>query len=233
MVTTRGNDTFPNTTLEHIAAEILQARAGDAKIRQALRAFGVTHQRDLFTLTNEDLETTWEITSGTPATTTTHRLNPVERRRILGLRKFYDKTDLDWLATTAQDLTDSIAQQVAAIENAVLQQASANSDSKHQKAMHRLDRISYDAIPELKLDANWTKWKRNLQVTTTRYGCDNVLDPTYVPSTADDIELFAYENTFVFVLLQTKCGSNKKASNILRPFSDENVQGTYLNRQLS
>ena len=61
MAVTRGSDPFPDTTLEHIVAEILQARQGEARVRQAIHAVGVIHPRDLFTLTSEDLETTWDV----------------------------------------------------------------------------------------------------------------------------------------------------------------------------
>ena len=59
---------------------------------------------------------------------------------------------------------------------------------------------SVDDYTSFSNDANWRNWKRVTLVTAYSQGIENVFDPSYVPSTLEEVELFNAHKKFVFMV---------------------------------
>jgi hypothetical protein len=45
---------------------------------------------------------------------------------------------------------------------------------------------------------NWDTWQRSFRAIALSHQLHNVLDPSYVPSSADEVDLFKEQNVFLF-----------------------------------
>ena len=59
----------------------------------------------------------------------------------------------------------------------------------------KLDKSHYK---ELRDEAKWDEWKRATLATVSSHGCDNIVNPAYVPTTQDEYELFLEHQKFMY-----------------------------------
>ena len=57
------------------------------------------------------------------------------------------------------------------------------------------DKAHYEVLQDEK---QWDSWKRKTESTAAAHGCKNILDPTFVATTVDDIALFNAQQKFMF-----------------------------------
>ena len=62
------------------------------------------------------------------------------------------------------------------------------------------DKSHYEVLKNEKL---WDDWKRKTILTIHAHNCANVIDPTYLPSTPKEKELFQEQNTYIYDILNT------------------------------
>ena len=67
-----------------------------------------------------------------------------------------------------------------------------------------IKRSTLDYI-KLKENRNWVAYNRHLVSTAASHGISNALDPTYIPITQEDKELFKAQNTFFYSVLVSIC----------------------------
>ena len=86
------------------------------------------------------------------------------------------------------------------------QQSSALAEFR--KGMKR-DKTHYIALKDEK---QWDDWKRKTVATVYAHGCENVISPSYTPSTADETLLFIEQNKFMYdvftTILKTSMGKH-------------------------
>ena len=68
----------------------------------------------------------------------------------------------------------------------------------HFQRTIKRDKTQYDI---LKSGQQWESWYLNFVATARSHGFENIMDPTYKPSTRDDIELFHEHQKFVYSVL--------------------------------
>jgi hypothetical protein len=56
----------------------------------------------------------------------------------------------------------------------------------------------------LKEDKQWDNWKRSTLATAHSHGCEEVFNPSYKPSTADDIAIFDEKQKFIYSVFEEK-----------------------------
>ena len=62
------------------------------------------------------------------------------------------------------------------------------------------DKSHYEILKNEKL---WDDWKGKSISTIHAHNCANVIDPTYLPSTPEEKELFQEQNTYIYDILNT------------------------------
>ena len=70
----------------------------------------------------------------------------------------------------------------------------SNPASDFRRGIKR-DKTQYK---EFKDEKNWDEFKRLTQATIYAHGCENVINPSYVPTSNDDIALFAEQQKFMY-----------------------------------
>jgi hypothetical protein len=63
-----------------------------------------------------------------------------------------------------------------------------------QKGVKR-DKLQYEKFTK---NNEFPRWNRSVRATAKSHGCENVLDPTYVPTPPEEAELFELQNAFMY-----------------------------------
>ena len=103
-----------------------------------------------------------------------------------------------------------------------------NSAQEFRKGIKR-DKGHYTVLKDEK---EWDDWKRGVESTATTHGCENVLDPVYIPNSVDDVALFDEQQKFMydvfFTIMKTDRGNHfvrtynatKDAQRVWRDYCD-------------
>jgi len=81
--------------------------------------------------------------------------------------------------------------------------------------------------PKLKDDAQWDNWKRDLITTARAQNVDDVLDPTFTPTSAVDIELFQEKQKFMYQVFSNSCLTDQSKSIVRNYFQTYDAQKVY------
>ena len=78
--------------------------------------------------------------------------------------------------------------------------------SEFKKAQKR-DKSHYTVLKD---EDNWDDWKRKMMATVDNHNCEDVINPSYAPTSLDEITLFREKNKFMYnvflTILQTPTG---------------------------
>ncbi|MGL4933427.1 MAG: hypothetical protein ACRC4P_08975, partial [Aeromonas sp.] len=217
--------------LDHVL-EVLIGFPTDSPVKQSLLAAGVTDIIDLLSMdppSIDQLETTIEDGSTTPLrlmdriklkqVATFHRsLSAMRNTDYLSADDWLSLSPTDWAhyrvnqpyyhgflprETTTTNSTATTA--VAATNTAPNSEAEITSTHRTKK-----ENFTYgikkdpESYPVFKEGRFWDAWNRELNSKASLHDVSNVLDAHYVPTTADDIDLFEVQKKFMYAVFLSK-----------------------------
>ena len=106
-------------------------------------------------------------------------------------------------------------------------QFSGTSSKTTAAEFHKSVKKSVDDYQSLTKDANWKTWKRLLHATAANHGLSNVLNPDYVPTTDEELELFNAHNKFMFLVFMNHLKTAKASVAVRRHELNQDAQKVY------
>jgi len=82
-------------------------------------------------------------------------------------------------------------------------------------------------FPTLSSQAKFTSWQKEFETTIYAQNLANILDPNYVPATADDQRLWRLQQDYVFKVFYAKLLTDKGKALVQLHSNDRNAQGVY------
>jgi hypothetical protein len=100
----------------------------------------------------------------------------------------------------------------------------SNQAASFQRSIKR----SPSDYTKFKDDNRWKQWHRHLKATANSHGLSNVLDPTFIPSTEDDKDLFQVQQTFMYSVFE-QCLHTTKSRHVVQTYeSTADAQSVYV-----
>ena len=93
-----------------------------------------------------------------------------------------------------------------------------------KKALKKAETPDYNAFALLNHDDDFSSWWKAFVNTATLQGFKNQLDPTYVPITADEKEIFALRQKHLYAILNKILLTSKSLDLLRDHISDTNAQ---------
>ena len=192
--------------LKHII-EVVMNQDADSPLSKSLKKGGYDVIADVLAMSSTDIDILdYEETDG--ANTVTLALLPARKNLIRALQAFVRHRQnigtpvVDFLAVTMDEFNEyrvsvynpnAPAPVVSPSTRPTTTRATIVSTFK--QGIKR-DKSHYVALRE---DKQWDSWRRSTLATARSHSCEAVFDPTFVPSSSEDRELFA-EKTEVHLL---------------------------------
>jgi len=83
------------------------------------------------------------------------------------------------------------------------------------------------AFPELKNEEDNDAWHQSFETQAHAQDVAKVLDPTFIPATPDEIELFDAQKTYVYAVLESKVLTDRGRAIVREHATDRNAQQAY------
>ena len=108
-------------------------------------------------------------------------------------------------------------------------QAKTQSLAQEFRRGIKRDKTQYEVLKDEK---QWDSWKRQIESTATAHGCENILDPKFIPASVDAVELYDAQQKFMYdvflSIMKTdrgmhfvrKYSSTKDAQSVWRDYSE-------------
>ena len=72
---------------------------------------------------------------------------------------------------------------------------------------------------KFKDDSRWKQWNRHLKATANSHGLGHILMPSYIPPDDAALELFNYQNTFMYSVFES-CLQTTKSRHIVQTYEN-------------
>jgi Reverse transcriptase (RNA-dependent DNA polymerase) len=222
----------PDLVLDHVLDNVLRL---DPLSKVGLDYFGVTDMFGLLTVDPRvDLQGDYVI--ATPSTETSgylHHLSAVTIRNIQSIQSWYteqaevDYTRVDFMALDqmtfrkfSMGLTFQRGVKIEEPEPDTPFSSSAPTPSlslqnRELESFQRSIKRSPGDYNKFKDDSRWKQWNRHLKATANSHGLNDVLNPTFVPSTVTAVELFACQQKFMYSVFE-QCMLTTKSKHIVQ-----------------
>ena len=218
--------------LDHVLDNVLKL---DPQSKFGIYYFGINDIFDLMSVHPfTDLEAEYVIAMpGDDASGYLHRLSAMTIRNIDSLQSWFaaqtdvDSTRVDWLSLDqmtfrkfAMGLTVQRTVKTEYPEPDIPISSSAPTPSlslqnRELESFQRSIKRSPGDYNKFKDDSRWKQWNRHLKATANSHGLNDVLNPTFVPSTTTAVELFACQQKFMYSVFE-QCMLTAKSKHIVQ-----------------
>ena len=208
-VTTRANS---NNIMEHILQKVMQQQAGSS-LEQALKHGGFDLIEDVLNMSTADIDDLAYVDKDSDGNEVVVRLLPARRNLLRAFQAFIrhlqsestgavnflllNPTDFNEFRIKLYDPNAPMSTP-STVPHSVAPRSTAVSDFK--KSIKR-DKSHYTTLRE---DKQWDAWRRSTLATARSHSCEEVFDPSYVPTSLDDKELFIEKQKFVYSVFEDK-----------------------------
>jgi hypothetical protein len=218
--------------LDHVLDNVLKL---DPQSKFGLSYFGIQDIFDLMTVDPRvDLQGDYVI--GTPDAESgsyLYHLSAVTIRNIDSLQSWFttqtevDCTRVDWLALdqlTFRKFSMGLTfQRTVKTEDpepdipisSAAPTPSLSLQNRELESFQRSIKRSPSDYNKFKDDSRWKQWNRHLKATANSHGLNDVLNPTFVPSTSTAVELFACQQKFMYSVFE-QCMLTTKSKHIVQ-----------------
>ena len=224
MVPLTPNSPPETLALQHVLDNIL-AIPESSPVRSAFQQFWIFSIHDLMsTVVDEDLKA--EFTHSTIVddipVTTTHHLPPMLLRNICLLQQWFKSADSNavnvWFTLNEPAFTTwkrivfkgiPIISSNNPLSSGAEPHPSSVPTSSEAALFQRSIKQNPSDYTKFKDDSRWKQWHRHLKATVNSHGLTDVLNPDYIPSTDDEIQLFTLQNTFMYSVFESTLQTTK------------------------
>ena len=175
-------------------------------------------------------------------------LSPITIRKVESVQLWFaaqpshDVTKIDWpaftlatfrqftLALTVNHLTkedDVPDKPISAPPPTPTASSNPSTSNRELVSFQRSIKCSPSDYNKFKEDSRWKQWNRHLKATANSHGLTDILDPTFVPTTAEDIELFKYQQKFMYSVFE-QCLLTTKSKHIIHGMHRRSIRGSLM-----